>query len=55
MFGAERLGVAVTAALGLGLARAVQQALAETPAWDGSGIDRGMAKSSLEAVRCATG
>jgi hypothetical protein len=52
MFGAERLGVAVTAApaLGLDLAGAVPEVLAETPAWDGSGLDRGLAESSTKAV-----
>jgi hypothetical protein len=50
MFGAERLGAVVAPALGLDLAGAVPEVLAETPAWDGSGIDRGMAESSPKAV-----
>ena len=50
MFGAERLGAAVAPALGLVLAGAVAEVLAETPACDGSGIDRGMAESSTKAV-----
>jgi hypothetical protein len=50
MFGAERLGAAVAPALGLDLAGAVPEVLAETPARDGNGIDRDIAESSLKAV-----